>query len=911
MSYNVTEKLERSIGVDHQTRKSLFPSETSPLVFISSVMDDETQNYRREAVEAVQKVANLQPWAFEHTSASPNGARATYLQKVREAAIVIWLATKRTTEPVQAEVREALASGTHLLVFKMFTEGATTETENLLNDVQKNVKWCMSNNNTLGEAVRLALCDEISRALRQPREHVGVDEILSEEWRLSIARCIERWLSLQVPQEVATSMAVDLNIVSPIKDMPSIGVAVLTGDVGVGKSLALERLFQKALQEYQCDKSRPIPVFLNAHNIASTLQDAIRLKLKALGIQRTHGVRVYVDRADEQGDGKLVALLQDARIISRAWNEPLIVIASRRLPCLTNVAECITVLSLSYEQAAELIAKIDGNEPHAWYLNNLALPLREAVTRPLFAIIYANCICRRMKHMPQSDAELLDELAEQAVSKASDSVRASRALRHLATLSIRRESAPVHIGDIADQEDLRLCCQTGIVVRTGKQVQFPLLVLTHWFAAQALIEDEINIGSIASSSAEAERWRYPLSIAIAKVSHQRATQLFAPIVEQQPAFASQVVRQALRNDISEENYALPTAIECGENLRSAITHWAKGIGPIACSFHPLSRRKDLPPLAVGRQQRSLGISWYEGEEQLPSVVDADAFGNELDRRDWPSHYWSVIGAQPAWAWLWSLDLLSDAVSKVVEKKLLLVTKGPIYEELHWEWVLELMNHGGVCSEGFLLDDVERVVAKLPKGVVRKFPSPLLIDSDCLRERIAAFRAEGATEWPSPTPGRDLPQGNWVGAGYSSERLLEKTVCVFGKAILAYQQLVDEWFPNFKNRLEHSVTLPARVVGIVIPSSDLTNFSAPCVSWHFEPLPQGSKSEVILRLASESQQSDVPSDLYDKLKIARPEAATWISVWLESSMLDIFNAKPVTKMAYEWLKRDLKKVGWMK
>lgn len=898
--------------VERKKTSALFPSESPPLVFISSVMDSETEGYRREAVEAVQKVANLQPWAFEYTSASPDGAQSVYLQKVREAAIVIWLATQRTTGPVQEEVREALASGSRLLVFKLYAEGATAETESLLGDVQQHVKWSKpdANEGDLGDAIRLALCDVVSRALRQPREHIGVDELLSEEWRLSIARCIERWVSLQVPHEMATNMAVDLDIVSPIKDMPLIGVAVLTGEVGVGKSLALERLFQKALQEYQSDKSRPIPVFLNAHDV-DTLQGAIRLKLKALGVLRTGAVRVFIDRADEQGDGRLTTLLQEARIISGAWEDTLVVMASRELPCLTNVTECVTVSTLSYEQAAELIAKIEGDEPQAWYLKTLPLPLREAVTRPLFAIIYANCIRRRMACMPQSDAELLDELAEQAVSKASDSVGASRALRHLATQSIRRESTPVHIGDIEDQEDLRLCCQTGIVVRTGKQVQFPLLVLTHWFAAQALIKGEVNIEAIATSSTEAERWRYPFSIAVATVSHVHATRLLAPLVKQQPAFASQIVRSAVWNSTSEEDYALPPAIECGENLRSAINHWAKGIGPLARTFYPLHNRADLPPLAVKRRQRDLGVWWYEGNDKFPPVVDIERDGANLNEHDWTSSYWSVIGSQPAWAWLWSLDMMSQAVSTAVKKRLLLVPEGPLAEEVQWEWVLELMHNGGLRSEAFPLDDIERVVARLPCGLFRKFPSPLLIDTDCLRNRIKALRIASATEWSAPTPGRDLPQGNWAWSSYSPERLLEKTTCVFEKTILAYQQLVDEWFPNFRDRLEHAVTLPARVIGVVIPTSASNGLYAPCISWYFEPLPKGLKSEVVLHLGSESLPPNSLDGLYDKLKAARPEAATWISACLEQSVLDIFSAKPITKMVYKWLKHDLKKVGWIK
>jgi hypothetical protein len=256
-------------------------------------------------------------------------------------------------------------------------------------------------------------------------------------------------------------------------------------------------------------------------------------------------------------------------------------------------------------------------------------------------------------------------------------------------------------------------------------------------------------------------------------------------------------------------------------------------------------------------------------------------------------------------------MMSQAGSAAVEKKILLIPEGPLTEELQWEWVLELMHNGGLRSEAFPLDEIERELALLPHGWVRLSPSPILIEADRQRERIATLRATSATEWPAPTPGRDLPHGNWAWSGYSPERLLEKTACVFEKTIIAYQQLVDEWFPNFKSRLEHSVTLPARIVGVVIPMTTPSDSRGPWVSWYFEPLPKGSKSEVALQLSPVPLPNDTLRGLYDKLKAARPEAAPWISAWHEQSALDIFNAKPVTKMVYEWLKRDLKKVGWFK
>jgi hypothetical protein len=751
----------------------------------------------------------------------------------------------------------------------------------------------------------------VNRALSLARGKTDADDVLSEEWRLSIGRCVARWQSLQVPKDIASSMALDLKVVSPVKDLPETGVVVLTGEVGVGKSLVLERLFQRAMQEFQGDKRRPIPIFLDAHEIGRSLRETINESAKQLGYSHKPNVCVFIDRADEQGDSRLKAFVEEARALSVAWNDCRVVIASRELPCLNGIEERLPVSGLSYEDAAALVSRIEGDKTHPYLLKALPPPMREAVTRPLFAIIYGICLRRRMVHLPQSEAELLNELAEHAVGKASNRVKASQALKRLAILSVQQECASVHVGDISAPDDLDLACQTGIVVLSGKQVQFPLLVLTHWFAAEALIEGLIDINVIARSPMEAERWRYPLSIAVAKVSHDEATRLMAPLAEKQPALASQIVRGAVWNDISEANYEIPPAIECGRRLRSAIMCWAKGIGPLTRVCYPLRNRADLPPLAVGRQQRAIGFSWYEGKGNHPPVVDADMFGDEFNKSDWPSYHWSVIGAQPAWAWLKSLDLLSHDISAAVERQLLLVPYGPLEEELQWEWVLELMRNGGLRSEPFPLEEVEPVVTRLPCGLVQRWPSPLLIDADSLRDRITAIRAAGATEWPAPTPGRDLPPGNWVWSSYSPDRLLAKTACVFEKTIMAYQQLVDEWFPNFKSRLEHAVTLPARVVGVVIPMGSLNDSREPLVSWHFEPLPRGAKSEVALRLGTEPELRNSTRGLYDKLKAARPEAAHWISAWQEQSVLAIFEAKPVTRMAYEWLKRDLKKVGWVK
>jgi hypothetical protein len=99
--------------------------------------------------------------------------------------------------------------------------------------------------------------------------------------------------------------------------------------------------------------------------------------------------------------------------------------------------------------------------------------------------------------------------------------------------------------------------------------------------------------------------------------------------------------------------------------------------------------------------------------------------------------------------------------------------------------------------------------------------------------------------------------------------------------------------------------------VVIPSPAQDDSRGPWISWHFEPLPKTAKSEVTLRLGTALLPQDELRGLYGKLAESRPEAASWISAWHENSVLDIFEARPVTSMVYAWLKRDLQKVQWFK
>jgi len=529
----------------------------------------------------------------------------------------------------------------------------------------------------------------------------------------------------------------------------------------------------------------------------------------------------------------------------------------------------------------------------------------------MFAIIYGLCLLSNRRRMPRSEGEMLDALAEKALARASDAVRASKALRKLAVLCVERCASSIHGGEVGDEEELRLCCSTGVVLEQNRIISFPVQILIHWFAAEALTMGEANLPTKAALHAELENWRYPLTIALAKASHAQATDLLAPIVRTQPAFAAQAVRSAITRSNSVEDYTLPPALECGKRVRATLETWLEGLGLLAKAFAPLRDRSGLPPLAIERQDKGLEISWYEGEEDRPEIMDACLMkDSDMDQHDWPSRHWSVVGRQPAWAWLWSLDRVSHDVTNAVKQRTLGIPEGPLAEELLWQWVLELTHRGGACSEPIALEEIEQEVSRLPRDHVRVSSSRLAIDPKRLNARIAEIRADGSTSWPSPTPGRDLQPGAFVWSSYSDERLLAKTVTVFEKALQGYDQMVDLWFPCFRERMEHAATLPARIKGVVIPSNGTEIHDSPRVSWYFEPLPKGSQCEVDLSLGTEPLPRSTMQGQYKRLAAARPEAATWISAWQENSVLDIFNATPVTDMVYQWIERDLKRIGWI-
>ena len=79
-----------------------------------------------------------------------------------------------------------------------------------------------------------------------------------------------------------------------------------------------------------------------------------------------------------------------------------------------------------------------------------------------------------------------------------------------------------------------------------------------------------------------------------------------------------------------------------------------------------------------------------------------------------------------------------------------------------------------------------------------------------------------------------------------------------------------------------------------------------------PLPDGSPNAIELQFGdadSHDATRDLLQDAQREFVALRPQARGWIAAYGGDAVLDIFKVTSATDLAFLWLRRDLKRVGW--
>ena len=886
-------------------------SESDLQAFISSVMRDELNCARKVVKQACESIRFIRPWAFEFTPASSEPPDQGYLRKVKEADFVFWLIGKETTQPVVDEITTCMSAGRRLLAFELPSETRCEATRNLMAQVSSYAKWArVEENQDLAQHVRNALSDELVRALRDP-EPPGRAQKLEEMKQFSVSRCKRMWTSLSVKEEMATELAEDQSV-GDFLAFPTTGVLRVEGDQGSGKTLAAERLFQRAIDRSLGDSSQPFPLFVSARDLQEPIEEYAAQKSKTLSRTSLTGLLIIVDGLDEIGVMAANSLLKELSIFTDAKSTATAVVTSRPLPELNDdIGQRLPMSTLDVQKSIDLIGRISGRQlelrdRYAW-----SESVQDAIKRPLFAIMIGSVLRDSPDSNFHKPVQLVTDLAERAHREVDNAEEVDILLQKLAVEAVS-SGKRIHPRDVSPRRSKqRILADSRLVNKQEDMVDFTLAVFREWYAARALIEETVSFEDIHSDS---DLWIIPLAMAVDSGNENFGHSLMAQLCSSDPGLASLVLRELDPGWPRDESgdFSLGTSLEAGEKFRVAMDTWGQGLGKIYSIIGPTDSQGNTSTLGieVNNEGSGIHISWYRGTQELPDVIELPkhirSFPYDLE---WPVLSSRGVPRTELWPWLETKrDLVHSLSSEVFLEHLAL-------ESMSIDAVRE-------CSWAFSLGvqrkSPQRQVPISIQGILRYIEEEAL-NYDSLRlgyegyylnkhiriigHHLTDLLNNGEISISDPWSSADQlkTESHWVWENYSSQGLLGRTTAVFAAALRIYEAMVRKWFNAFSFRLPLYECLPARLEGrLTLPNGQDSAKLWPVLTWCLVALSPNEESVVAFEIG-----------LPDKMKKDFWESNENKSPFLRSQVLDVSGRQPATELACKWLADDLQRLGWDK
>ena len=886
-------------------------SETDLLVFISSVMRDELNCARKVVVQTCEAIEFTRPWAFECTPSSSEPPDQGYLRKVSEADFVFWLIGEETTKPVVDEITTCMTAGRRLLAFKLPSENRCEVTKKLMAQVAKYAKWAEVNkNDDLAQHVRSALSDEFVRALRDP-EPPGRSLKLEEMKQFSVSRCKRMWTSLSVQEEMATELAAD-QTVGDFLALPTTGLLRVEGDQGSGKTLAAERLFQRAVDRALADSSQPFPLFVGARDLQEPIEEYVAQKSKGLSRTSLTGSIIIVDGLDEIGVKAANSLLKKLSVFTDAQSTAAAVVTSRSLPELNDdIGQRLPMSTLDVQKSIDLIGRIAGRElelrdRYAW-----SESVQDAAKRPLFAIMIGSVLRDNPDTIFQKPVQLVTVLADRALREVDNAEEVDILLQKLAVKAVSSGKS-IHRHDVSPSPAQRkMLANSRLVNEQERKLDFTLPIFREWYAARALVEETFSFEDIDTTS---DLWTIPLAIAVDSENEDFGYSLMAKLCSSDPGLASLVLQELDPVWPPDESgdFSLGTSLEAGEKFRKAMETWGQSLGTLYSIIGPVDSQGNTSTLGieVNVEGTSMDKSWYRGTQKLPAVVELPKHVKPFTYNpEWSGLSFRRVPHTELWPWFIAKDDLVHSLSHKVSLEHLALESMSIdaVRECSWAFSLGVQRQSTRRQVPISIQEILRYIEEKALNYVSlQFGYEgyyLNKHIKIVGHHLKKLANNGETSIFDPWPSADqLKTGTHrVWESYTPQRLLERTTEVYAGALRIYEAIVRKWFKPFSFRFQMYGCLPARLEGrITLPKGQISFASDPVLTWRPIILSDNEESEVVFELG-------VP----DKLQKDFRESNESKSPFLMEQGLDLFGTQPATELACEWLADDLRSLGWDK
>ena len=908
---------------------SVYPQSEEPLrVFISSVIE-ELRDERQMANDAVVDFPVTQPWLFEYMPASSEAPSNRYLRQVQQADIAIWLVGRKTTQPVINEIHSCMNCGIPLLIFRLQSDCIEPATEKLLKETEKYATWKqVIEGEDLARHIGNALNDELKRRFHHPGLTPTRYEQLRQAREHSLAYLKQRWVSLGVPETKASNLAADLSVGNVLSN-PASGLHMVVGVQGSGKTLAVSRLFQQAIDRSQKDYSIPYPLFVNARDMSQPLRSYVEQMGRDYSFNPELGSFIVLDGIDEIGVFRAKDLVEQAAAYADANNQTTLILAGRALPGLNlDRGHRIAMPVMSDQEAIALIGQFTFRTvEHAW--STWPQSIREASRLPLFAVMlgtelgsqpsgnYSDMIVPR-------PSQLIAQLAQRASENSEIlEVRADELLQTLATKAVSY-GTPVHKTEVSSKRhDQKFMAESRLINDNGDSLDFTLAVFREWFAARALIERTISVEEVLPIL---DRWLSPLTIALNSGDKALIHELISCVTASDPGMAGLLLQEHDSDWFAQEGKTidLETAHSVGQDLWRAMENWRLGLGCLFPAIGPVGPHGQTTTLGIQVKRPKIIFSWYAGEERLGEVVDLPPL---LDAsRDWSRWTGKAAPDSHAWPWILTKENLVAALDKTFKTTCFPLESIHAIPELAWE-ISQKMNSGVTIEQ--MRNAIQQIRHVQSHDQVRlTFPGkPGNIrvtrwELDLVVKHLGALLEDGEDFLVETWPPEDLEAASdWVWSRFSGERLLERTSAIYKAALQIYKDMVDQWFQAFRARLRLYQLMPIEMTGeLVFPDNRDPQERGPWLLSRTHVLPVGKQSTVnfVLRDGNRKDQ-DLEQHLREEEEYEQEEEANLKSLRTDSKIFlspssggeipHVFGARPATNLAYKWLHHELGDLDW--
>jgi hypothetical protein len=860
-------------------------------VFLSSRQNEELNPYREWAAAEVARYDGfLTLVRFESVASATQTPEEIYNAGVQTSDVVLVVIGSDVSNAVRNEVATAIRCEVDLLAFVLPIE-RSAEAANLIETIKpKFAKEAPLDEKGFHEAVQAALnqwiVSRVATGTWQAR-----DELLAERARASTERLRDLFAASGLHETLAAALASDPSVGDPEGFVPLQFGAFqgIVGPKGSGKSLTLERLYQKAIGRARDDVFAPIPVLLRAPDVTHGLEEAVRFEIGNLGSLSLNGVSLFLDSLDEVTEATADELARKASILVHTYQPSSSVVVAGRNVLPAHLQEYQVqqpALSLDMQQA--LLERIGNPEARR---RRIAATAADALRRPLFLLVLATN--EATLPVGASEDQIAELLFRKALTRTERAKAAAEPLKRLAAAILDTPSASAPADDFSDVEQLELL-QTRLVTEENGALRIPLRLVTEYAAGLWLLDRGRDVVlSRISTDDRADRWRSAIAKYLRGLDDQSAEELLLDL-----ALRDLVLALALA-----EADATPRS-EPNPNSRKI----------------SLLRRADevfehaMPAIYENSISRYELSSTNGPEHIVRQVIDANerhifTITSQLENAD--TRHAALLACK---------QFAMARIDEGLSARSFAITNMRAVDEARW-------NEARVVASAF---DHSRIpvipIAAVLRRINQIFDPPFSpppppgsrmifvdgvrqthVDLLQLRTVLQAKLDAGIEGYAAPFLVGDRDLDKWVWSRYSPDRLLEMRRDAVSNALDIYRQLVDLWFPGLARRLRRYLMLPARYREHV----HYDGANEPVYSEYWTPLPNGSASEVLIEAGVPFDFPQIAVEMRELVDEYRPDVRERIQITATTGRMSsiMWERWPATDVAYEWLVRDLKEIGF--